>query len=191
MKNSIFFLVILQTCLFCCKDDSHSSREVEEQVILQTLDSALLDATLGDLDSVIIQHFNFFPDKLRTISSDILNKTIDTIGMEKQDSIISKRLVEKISDTIVHFSFKRPYFFETNKIVERKKEIKLTKHKNYFGTICLSDPVLNKDKNLACYYYSLNCWPVELSGCTFSSIVFCEKKNQLWEVRRILYPVAY
>lgn len=179
-------IILSITTLLCCQKEQKASNKESDLVILQTLDSALNLATYDALDSALLGHFDFFPDTLRFLSSARLNLALKSDSvMSNEERELTQSLVQKILDS-VNFAFEEPYVFKHNKIINATGVKSIIKQKGYFGSLNLSDPVVSKEKNLACYYFALNCIPPRPDGCTFSCAVYCIKKNDRWKVNYVL-----
>lgn len=155
----------------------------EEEVILQTLDVAIDSITFGALDSAVLVHSEKYPDNVKKTSLEAFLKKESKV--DEQERIVVEKLLFLMQDSVkIKFD---DFMFKHNLITENEER---SKDSRYFGNISLSNPIVSKNGNIACYYLAINCFKINESGCSVGYLITVDKKDDIWSLRNF-YQLWY
>lgn len=174
------YILLLFTLIAVLSCDENKTKDFKNDVILQTIDSAINNFTYNSLDSQLLTHEEYYKSKVKGL---VIRKLLerDSNSFSKEELIIIKKLQKTANDT-VKFKFKEPFHFKNNVIIEAES---YSSDSIPFGFIRLTDPQIYAD-TLACYYLDLNCFEIAGSCSVGYLVMVSRRKEEKWKLYRII-----
>jgi len=169
--------LILFSCLIVFSCDIKRTDASKFEVVVQTVGYAIDSMTFGALDSVILIHKEKYPDKIKRMSIEAFLSTDPKINVNDRQLI--EALLISVNDSV---TVRTANIHSKHNLIS--EDIAYFDDPRYFGTISLSNPVMNENETLACYYLALNCFKINESGCSVGYLIIGEKFNGGWRVKR-------
>jgi hypothetical protein len=173
MKKFQFILpvLLLSACL--------EKEVIEQTMVMQTVGVALDSITFGALDSATLNHVEKYPNRIKKITLERFIK--DATNLNESQKALLKILSHNIQDSVT-IVFQN-YRFKHNLIIE--DDFQTIKYdSSYFGSINLSNPVIDLDEEIGYYYLAINCFKFNVDGCSVGYLIYVGKKNNKWHVLR-------
>ncbi len=166
-------LIILALMLYACLEKEDDVQDI----VMQTVGVALDSITFGALDSATLNHVEKYPNRIKKVTLDRFIK--DATNLSGSHREILKILSNKIQDsvTIVFQDFR----FKHNRIIEDDFQT-IEYDSSYFGSINMSNPVIDLEEGIGYYYLALNCFKYNVDGCSVGYLIYVGKENGKWRV---------
>lgn len=171
MKKLQFFMlfIMLSACL--------EKEIVEQAFVMQTVGVALDSITFGALDSATLNHVEKYPNRIKKVTLDRFIK--DAKNLSSSQIALLKTLSNKIQDSVTIVL--QGYRFKHNLIIEDDFQA-IEYDSSYFGSINMSNPVIDLEEEIGYYYLALNCFKYNVDGCSVGYLIYVGKGNGKWRV---------
>ncbi|MFM7851965.1 MAG: hypothetical protein ACKO96_08615 [Flammeovirgaceae bacterium] len=178
MKSNFLLKALVTIFFFASCGEKEKTNDLGTTIVKETLASAIMEITYDAMDSSLIIHRNIRPDKAKEKSVPIYFSRIEK-SIDHEQRFMLSDLVSKISDSVkivldtVHF--KHNFIMDST-----PSDSIIQGSKFYFGELRLSNPSLNKERNLACYYLAFEA-SYPMSG---GYLVFVKRLQKKWVVSK-------
>lgn len=182
----LFIGFLLHTILFLFISCFEKEKSISESIIDHTISMALDSLSIHLIDSSTLIHFEYKSKIKKTYMRRFIVSNNQKVDKVKIDLV--QKLIDTQADSLVNYRFNN-FHFRTNLIVERSPQNeKYYDEKNYFGTINITDPVIDNEERMACYYLALNCSGKYLR-CSVGALIFVEHaQDNTWLLKEV-YPI--
>lgn len=171
MRNILLLFILFLISYSCKLRDNESTNN---EIILRTLNVAIDSITYGSLDSVVLIHKEKYPDNIKEIT--LKSFLAKGSKIDSEERRLFEKLLFQIKDS-VKLALNN-YRFKHNLITED------TRYSNSFGYVNLSNPIVNDNGSLACYYLAINCLQVNEDGCSVGFLILVEKEGENWKLKK-------
>ncbi|MCE2998077.1 MAG: hypothetical protein ACK5PC_00390 [Cyclobacteriaceae bacterium] len=167
--------IILAFILYACLEKQDHGQDI----VMQTVGVALDSITFGALDSATLNHVEKYPNRIKKVTLDRFIK--DATNLSGSQIALLKTLSNKIQDSVTIVF--QDYRFKHNLIIEDDFQT-IEYDSSYFGSINMSNPVIDLEEEIGYYYLALNCFKYNVDGCSVGYLIYVGKENGKWRVLR-------